>query len=292
MANPRISLITAVRDGEPFLARAMDSILSQGYDNLEYIVIDGGSRDGSLETIQSRERHLAHWISEPDQGHGHALNKGFAQATGDILGWLNADDLLAPGSLKTIAEIFRQEPRIKWITGIPSDITGDDSLNARKNSPFNLCDFLEGRAFSIQQESTFWHRELWETCGGKLNESLSLAVDGELWTRFFKHQPLVQVDAVLGGFRRHGENRSEVGRATYVEEMKSALRNLRDASTWRQKLEAKLWRLRRRSTVRALREKNAGGQAIDLGSDSPLPRNGYLKASLDAGQLRLEHFAG
>ncbi|MEM6911665.1 MAG: glycosyltransferase family 2 protein [Verrucomicrobiota bacterium] len=289
---PRISLVTAVREGQPFLARAMDSVLAQRYENLEYIVIDGASRDGSVETIRARRDRLAYWVSEPDSGHAEALNKGFARATGEIFAWLNADDLLAPNALETVARTFREEPRIRWITGIPSDVTAGETLEPRLASPFNLHDFLEGRAFSIQQESTFWRRDLWEACGGRLDESLSLAVDGELWTRFFQKEPLVHVKAVLAGFRRHEANRSDLARGEYCREMRLALANLKKATSWTVKGRAKLWKFCRRPAVEAFHEGFGSGKSIPLGREDPLPRVGYLRASFSGQQLCLEHFGG
>src|SRR5688572_12979616 len=100
--SPRISIVTPCLNGAPHLEAAMDSVLSQGYANLEYVVVDGGSTDGSVDIIHKRAAHLAWWVSEPDRGHAAALNKGFAKTTGEILGWLNHDDLLFPGSLRLL----------------------------------------------------------------------------------------------------------------------------------------------------------------------------------------------
>src|SRR5690606_26910277 len=94
----------------------MDSVLSQNYSNLEYIVIDGGSTDGSVEIIRKYEKHLKYWVSEGDRGQSHAINKGLARCTGDVFNWLNSDDYLEPGALHTIAKIF-EDPECNVFIG-------------------------------------------------------------------------------------------------------------------------------------------------------------------------------
>jgi hypothetical protein len=185
-------------------------VLNQQYDNLEYIVIDGGSNDGSAEIIERYSGRLSHWISEPDTGHANAINKGFARATGDIMAWLNSDDLYFPWTLQTVAEIFAHFPEIDWITGL--NIVWDEKgrIVHCDRSLKNKYDFLLGRYAWIQQESTFWRRSLWDASGGTLNEDYKFMVDGELWTRFFLKNNLHHVSCALGGYRTWGGNRSEL----------------------------------------------------------------------------------
>lgn len=204
----RISIVTPCFNHARFVAQTMKSVLDQDYPELEYVVIDGGSTDGSREIIERYAPRLAHWVSEPDRGHGHAINKGFSHTTGEIMAWLNSDDMYLPWTLRTVAEIFETHPEVKWITGINSWWDDLGRLTHAEEVLKNQYDFLLGRYGWIQQESTFWRRSLWDAAGGGLDESYRMMVDGELWTRFFAHAPLYHVRCVLGGFRSWGANRS------------------------------------------------------------------------------------
>ena len=208
MSKPRISIVTPSFNHAQFLEHALCSVLDQDYENLEYIVIDGGSTDGSVEMLSRYAPRLAYWVSEPDGGHGSALNKGFKRSTGEIMAWLNSDDLHFPWTLNAVAEIFAAHPEVSWITSHSCAILDQKGrlVTADRNYS-NKYDYLLGRC-NIQQESTFWRRSLWENAGGYINEDYKLMVDGELWTRFFLNARLYNVQCLLGGFRRWGGNRS------------------------------------------------------------------------------------
>ncbi len=106
----KISVVTPSYNQGPYLEKTILSVIEQGYPNLEYIIIDGGSTDNSLEIIKKYERHLSYWVSEKDRGQSHAINKGFGHAGGDLFGWLNSDDFYAPDALKTAAEVYQANP--------------------------------------------------------------------------------------------------------------------------------------------------------------------------------------
>lgn len=125
---PRISLVTPSFNHGGYLERAIQSVVNQRYPNLEYVVIDDGSTDDSLSIIQRHQRDLTHWERQPNYGFGHALNKGFSLTTGEIMGWLNADDVLMPNALAIVGQIFRDYPHINWITSGSINITHDDKL--------------------------------------------------------------------------------------------------------------------------------------------------------------------
>jgi hypothetical protein len=205
---PRISLVTPVYNSARYLEATIQSVLSQAYPNLEYIIIDGGSTDGTLEIIGKYESQLHAWGSEPDRGMYDAVNKGFVLGSGDIMGWINASDLLHVRSLFTVGSVFRAFPQVEWITGRPTtfneDCTAASILNLRRWSRYR---FLAGDNRYIQQESTFWRRHLWERAGG-LDISWGLPSDFALWVQFFRHAQLYAVDALIAGYRSHADSQS------------------------------------------------------------------------------------
>jgi glycosyltransferase involved in cell wall biosynthesis len=232
---PVISIVTPSFNRKEHLAATMDSVLGQGYPRLEYVLVDGGSTDGSAELIEERAGELAWWVSEPDAGPWEAINKGFAHTSGEVMGWLGSDDLLLPWSLSVVGEVFATYPQIDWLTSMfPTrcDEAGrpveTDYLSAYSASAFfrgeNLP-FAGWRAAGfIQQEATFWRRSLWERVGGRLDESLKLAADFELWARFHRSGArLYGVPTPLASFRMHGNQLSRDSRG-YTEEAKLVLR--------------------------------------------------------------------
>ena len=234
MSSPRISIVTPSFNQAHFLEHTLHSIIGQNYDNLEYVVIDGGSDDGSAEIIRQHSSQLAFWVSEPDNGHGNAINKGFARTSGEIMAWLNSDDMYLPWTLHTVAEIFTSHPEVNWITGINVHWDAKGRIINAFHNLKNKYDFLLNRYAWIQQESTFWRRSLWDAAGGRLDEDYSLMVDGELWTRFFLHDRLYHVNCVLGGYRMWGGNRAAQHMDACHAEMRQSINTMRracDAST-------------------------------------------------------------
>lgn len=233
-ALPKISVVTPSLNQGVFLESAIDSVLGQGYPDLEYLVVDGGSSDDSVEVIERHSERLTYWVSEPDEGMYDAINKGFALATGDILGWLNSDDMYLPWTFSVVAELFDRFPEIEWLTSsfpMHWDAEGRAVRCWRQNG-YSKERFLRGENLPnqgwhaqgwIPQECTFWRRSLWERAGGRLDASLRLAGDFELWSRFFSDAPLFAVDTPLGGFRYHGRQMSSDRLSEYVAEARSIL---------------------------------------------------------------------
>ena len=212
-AWPKITLVTAVYNGEEYLEETIRSIVNQGYPNLEYIVVDDGSTDGTVEIIRKYERAVSCWFSQANQGLYAALNAGFARSTGEIMGWLNSSDLLQVNGLFTVGSVFRAFGAetgaaglrdVEWITGRITKISATgmtiDVLPVRR---WSRGRFLAGANKHIQQESTFWRRSLWERAGGKLSTEYRAEGDFELWVRFFRHARLYSVNALIGGYRLH-----------------------------------------------------------------------------------------
>lgn len=198
---PRITLVTPSFNQAAWLGKTLDSVLSQGYPNLEYGVVDGGSTDGSHAILEAYRDRLSFVISEPDKGMYEAIQKGFARSTGEIMGWLNSDDVLMPNALFTLARLFKDIPQAEWLTGYRCAVDEHGSAVALEPARAWSAEAYALDHRWIQQESTFWRRSLWERAGGRLNTDLKLAGDFELWYRFFGHAPLYSTDALLGGFR-------------------------------------------------------------------------------------------
>lgn len=205
MLYPKITIVTPNFNGGTYLEQTIQSVLSQEYPNLEYIIIDGGSTDDSVAIIKKYESQLAYWVSEPDKGLYDAVQKGFEKSTGEIMAWINSDDLYHPKAFFTVAEIFCLDG-VNWLQGIPTvfDEMGRtvyiDSIKR-----WSKLDYYLGNFEWIQQESVFWRRSLWESAGSKLADEMKYAGDLELWLRFFRYEKLYVTQALLGGFRQRSE---------------------------------------------------------------------------------------
>ena len=222
-ARPVISVVTPSFNQVEFVGETIRSVLSQGYPALEYVVIDGGSSDGSAEIIRRHAPEIHYCVSEPDAGQGNALNKGFAHTTGEVMAWLNSDDMYTPWTFGVVAEIFRRFPHVDWLMGLNAWWNRHGVMTKVRRVDKNIYDYLLGDFTWIQQESVFWRRSLWEKAGGRIDETYELMVDGELWTRFFLHASLYTVDAVLGGYRTHGTNRAKLYYDRCLLEMRRAI---------------------------------------------------------------------
>lgn len=203
---PKISIVTAVRNGAKYLDATIRSVIQQNYPNLEYIVIDGGSTDGTLDIIRRYEQDITYWVSEPDRGLFDALNKGFARSSGEIMGWLNASDMLQLNGLMVVGSVMGAFAEIEWITGRPTKFSASGMTVTVWPPPhWSRVRFLAGANKYIQQESTYWRRSLWEKAGGALSTKYRAEGDFELWARFFRYARLYTVDALIGGYRSHDD---------------------------------------------------------------------------------------
>ena len=237
---PKISIVTPCFNAEKTIEQTLQSVIAQGYPNLEYIVIDGASNDTTTEIIQRHEKSIAYWSSSKDSGQYDAINKGMAIASGDILCWLNADDMLLPRSLFTVGEIFSQLPQVEWISTLkPGSWDLNGSLAKIDSLPgFNKNAFMDGlflptvaqKGYWMQQESSFWRKALWAKVGSHIPH-FDLAGDFALWCEFYKHATLYGVDYPLAGFRNMEGQRSE-DHLRYLTEAKTALELLRKSQSW------------------------------------------------------------
>jgi len=223
---PRISIVTPCYNSGTYLEETILSVLGQNYPNLEYIIIDGGSTDNSLEIIKKYENSLYYWISEKDKGMYEAIQKGFDKSTGEIMAWINADDLYHRKSFFIIAELFSKYTKINWLVGASTqwDERGRGT-NIDKSRKFTRYDFLMRDFKWIQQESCFFRRALWDKAGSYIDKTLHYAGDFELWLRFFRFEKLYVTNALVGGFRIRSSNQLSLeGMPKYLEEADMMLR--------------------------------------------------------------------
>ncbi len=200
--RPRITLVTPTFNAARFLEVAIRSVVEQGYDDLEYLVADGRSTDGTMDIVRRYERALAGWWSEPDLGQADAINRGFARATGQVLGWVNADDLLEPGALEALAAAFR--PGLVIYAGPVLNFSGDSvpqRLVRQGGLEFGrLVRFWE--VHSWHQPGIFYNRETWDAFG-PLDEGLRFTMDYDFLLRALPRAIVVHLDRPLARFRLH-----------------------------------------------------------------------------------------
>lgn len=214
---PRISVVTPSFNQGQYISETIESVLSQDYPNLEYIVIDGGSTDSTLEVIKEYADRISYFVSEKDQGQSDAINKGFAQATGEVFCWLNSDDQFAPDALWSMAIAF-QTSRTDMVAGI-CEVYEDEELIHRHmtscgDGKLPLNDILDldngwnaGQFF--YQPEVFFTRELWDRAGGYVNEDYFYSMDYELWCRFaFAGASLSVIGTPIVKFRVHSEQKT------------------------------------------------------------------------------------
>ncbi len=198
----KISVVTPSFNQGNFIERTIQSVLGQNYPRLEYLVMDGGSSDGTLEILQQYQAHLR-WVSEPDGGQAAAINKGFRQATGDIVCWLNADDEFMPGALLQVADYFSQHPEAKLVYGNAETIDqAGRSYGRRGNVKATNFTELVSQGDFIVQPAAFWRAELLAEVG-LLDESLRYCLDYEYWLRVAQKYPLHYLPVSLARERFH-----------------------------------------------------------------------------------------
>jgi glycosyltransferase involved in cell wall biosynthesis len=216
---PKISVITPSYNQAAFVERTIQSVLNQNYPNLEYIIIDGGSTDGSVEIIKKYEDKLAYWVSEEDRGQSHAINKGFRRATGEIVAWLNSDDEYCSGALETVAKTFMAYEDIDLVFG--NNISVDKKGRVLRNNRHTRFAFpaLVVLGMTVFQAACFWKRSIFEKYG-YLDESLRFCMDYEFFCRIGPHIVAKHINKYLAKFRWHDEQKSSTIMDVHDEEFK------------------------------------------------------------------------
>ena len=205
---PRITVVTPSYNQADFIERTIRSVLDQGYPNLEYRVQDGASTDGTAEILRRWEGKLSRWDSRADSGQSEAINRGFDGSTGEIMAWLNSDDVLFPGALAYVADYFTRHPEVDVIYGHRILIDEEDRQIGRWILPAHSDRVLSWADF-VPQETLFWRRRIWDKAGGHVDESFRFAMDWDLLLRFRDAGArFARVPRFLGGFRIHGRQKT------------------------------------------------------------------------------------
>lgn len=223
---PKISIVTPSFNQGQFIEETICSVLDQNYPNLEYIIIDGGSTDNSVELIKKYEKHLKYWVSEPDRGQSHAINKGLIHCTGEVFNWLNSDDLLVPGALEIIGAHFLN-PKVEVLSG--RELHFNESEEWIKYGSI-IYDELEKNLLDgvIYQPSTFWRLDQIKEVL-PLNNELNYLMDVDLWIRYFAMKGLsrsLKIEAPLAKFRLHQGSKTVNEKQKFNEERELIVKSI------------------------------------------------------------------
>ena len=233
IGSVRVSIVTPSFNQADFLTRTARSILSQtGKFDLQWIVIDGGSTDGTRELLESLNDSRLTWLSEPDRGQSHAINKGLALADGDVVAWLNSDDLYVDAALAAVADAFAADPLARWLIGRYQVIDADDRVIRRSVVRYKERGLRRYRYRKllrenfIAQPAVFWRRDFGREIG-PLDETLHWTMDYDLWLRMGRLSDPLMLDRVLAQFRLHAGSKSgKVERGQFDEQYEVARRYL------------------------------------------------------------------
>lgn len=197
-----VSIVTPSYNQARFIETTIRSVLDQDYPEIEYIIVDGGSTDGSVDIIQKYAPRLAWWVSEKDRGQTDAINKGFARARGDVLAWINSDDIYQPGAVREAVDYLTAHPEAGMVYGDASYIDEHDWVIGR--FPAAQTDYARLRRgyVHIPQQSSFFRADLWRRVG-PLDPSFYFAMDYDLWVRLAEIAPLHYIPRLWASFRLH-----------------------------------------------------------------------------------------
>lgn len=228
-SSPKFAMVTPVMNSEKLIHRAIESVLNQNYPNLDYIIMDGGSTDQTVQIAKKYEPHVR-VISEKDTGQSNAINKGFQLVEGDIAGWLNADDWLLPGSFNKIVKAFSDHPQAVAIYGDSQLADRNEAIIGKSGvQPFEFWRLIHSRNF-IEQQSCFFRKDIFHQCGD-LDESLHYVMDWDLWIRLALYGELIYIPEMLSTRLEVAENKTQSGHWKRYQEIKKML--FQYGATWK-----------------------------------------------------------
>ena len=204
-----VSIVTPSFNQARFLEATMQSVLTQDYPNIEYIVVDGGSADESADIIRKYESKLAWWVSEKDKGQTDAINKGFARAKGEILAWLNSDDTYEPGAIQAAVKYLSDHPEAGMVYGDANFINEEGRIIGKFNAAQTDYRLLRQGYVHIPQQTMFFRADLWKQVG-PLDPTFYFAMDYDLWTRIARIAPLHYTPQIWANFRLHSSGKTIV----------------------------------------------------------------------------------
>jgi len=203
-----IAIVTPSLNQGRFIKRTIQSVLSQNYPNLQYAIQDGGSTDGTVAILEQYNDQLSHWESRKDGGQANAINRGFSVVSGDVMAYLNSDDVLLDGALNYVAAYFKKHPNVDVLYGHRIIIDEEDREIGRWILPRHDDMTIQWSDY-IPQETMFWRRRIWEAAGGGLDEAFQFAMDWDLILRFIEAGAVFRrVPAFLAAFRHHTEQKT------------------------------------------------------------------------------------
>ncbi len=212
VTSPLFSIVVPSYNQARFLDETLSSLLGQEDADIEVLVVDGGSTDGSVDIIRRYADRLAWWVSEPDRGQSHALNKGFQRASGEWLGWLNSDDFLLPGALQILRTQLGRNPACRWWIGEGWFVDADGRRLRRYSAPLGLErpeQLSDWREHWLSQPASIFRRSLWLEVGGAVREDLHYAMDLDLWLRFLKRAAPTCFAGDFAGYRVHTGSKTQ-----------------------------------------------------------------------------------
>ena len=232
---PRITVVTPSFNQATYLERTIKSVLNQGYPNLEYMIVDGGSTDGSVEIIRKYESQLSWWVSEKDRGQAHAINKGLERATGEWVAWQNSDDIYYAQAFNDLASIVKKNPQADLITADVNLINEFDMPFRELRYPKPSYNGLVAEGMVLTNQAAFWRRDLQQKIG-YINESYVCSFDYDWFLRLTQHSSQVcHVKKIWGGYRFHLATKTTQQAAVFIKEMQQILSG-REMPTWKRVL--------------------------------------------------------